>query len=927
MQKLKLNKSILAAAIGSAAALGVAMGNAAHAAEEGIEEISITGSRIRRTDIESNKPVTVVDRRAILDMGYTDMGDMLQRMPSMSGSPLGTTTNNGGDGSVRIDLRGLGSNRTLNLVNGKRTVDGGDFQTIPGIMIEKVDILKDGGSAVYGADAVSGVVNILTRQNFEGFEAQLYTADFNNMKSGKQDSYSFIVGKNFDSGNIIFGGELVQQQDAYQSDAPWEFFKDSWYIYPGGCERQLTAPYDGTPNGGCFPQGSSRIPEGRLRFASQGTFMNEGKGLTPFDGRTYNYAPVNYIQTPYDKTNVFGQANFDLSDITLRTEMRYNNRTSAQELAAQPYNSPTDPAYKGVFNGRAYSGISPDNYYLRRAIDAYNTSNGGSLAYEPVVDARRRMLETPRRFTQNVEQLQLNAALSGDIGSVSWDAYYNRGWRSSRDTDYGQFSGTRLANAMGPSADLDGDGTPECYKDINTASSKIQGCVPFNFFGGPMSVTDDMLKYVGVVLNDSNSFDQEQYGFSFSGNAFELPAGQIGWAAGYERRNESAKVTPDSNKVIGEVTGNKGAGTNGKYSVDSFFAEALLPVYDNGTQKLEFNLGVRSDDFSTFGRNSVYQTSFRFDLMKDLVLRGSYGESFRAPDIFDLYQGIIDSFPTYKDPCIPPAGETLPAGCAKLGVQLDSQVLSRIGGNKDLQPEEGDNTTLGLVWTPSFAFGDISLTIDYWQNELSNGISSLGVNYILNDCYREQNASSCALVSRRDDYSIAYIQDAPLNVALLRVAGIDTEARWSLQNELGEWSASFLWSHQKEQERQAFPGDDVVDLAGTYLGTAYADDKINYTLSWGKGNFRVSYLGEYISELQSEDAFGLEYEYTIDSQLYHDIVLNYDIEKYGLSMALGITNLTDEAPPYIDLGFNAKTDPGTYRLFGQGYYLRVGYAF
>ncbi len=925
----QLHHKVLAVAISSATALSLGMTSQAYAQEDQIEEISITGSRIRRTDLESNVPVTVVDRQAILDMGYTDMGDMLQRMPSMSGSPIGTTTNNGGDGSVSIDLRGLGSGRTLTLVNGKRTVDGGDFQTIPGIMIEQVDILKDGRSAVYGADAVSGVVNIVTRQNFEGFEAQLYTADFNDMKSGKQDSYAFIAGKNFDNGNILFGGEFVQQEPAYQSDAPWDYFQDSWYIYPGGCERQLTAPYDGTPNGGCYPLGSSRIPEGRLRFATQGTFMNPGSGLTKFDGRTYNYAPVNYIQTPYDKTNIFGQMRFDLNNVNILTEMRYNNRTSAQELAPQPYNSPTDPSYKGVFNGKAYSGISPDNYYLRQAVDAYNAANGGTLAYEPVIDARRRMLETPRRFTQGVEQLQLNIALTGELNSgINWEAYYNRGWRTSKDTDYGQFSGTRLANAMGPSADLNGDGVPECYKDINDPSSKIASCVPFNFFGGPMSVTPDMLNYVGVVLNDSQSYDQEQFGFSFAGNLANLmPAGEIGWAVGYESRTESAVVTPDSNKVIGEVTGNKGAGTTGEYTVDSVFGELLVPLMDNGTQKLEFNLGVRSDDFSTFGSNTVAQGSLRLDVVEDLVLRGSYGESYRAPGIFSLFGGVIDSFPTYRDPCVPPAGESLPPGCAQVGVQLDSQVLARVGGNPNLQPETGDNTTIGVVWTPEFSFGNLSLTVDYWSNELEGGISSLGVNYILNDCYRDQNQGSCGLISRRADYSIAYIQDAPLNVALLKVSGYDTEARWSLENDLGQWSASFLWSHQNEQERQSFPGDDVDDLVGTYYGDAYAEDKINYTLSWGKGDFRISYLGEYISELKSEDAFGLEYEYTIDSQLYHDIILNYDLPQYGISASLGITNVTDEAPPYIDLGFNAKTDPGTYRLFGQGYYLRVGYAF
>ena len=133
-----------------------------------VEEIIVTGSRIRRADIDSASPVTIIDRETILAAGITDVGSLLQRMPSMSGSPIGTTTNNGGNGSVLIDLRGMGTNRTLTLINGQRVVDGGDYQTIPSTMIERVEILKDGASAVYGADAVAGVVNIITRRDFEG---------------------------------------------------------------------------------------------------------------------------------------------------------------------------------------------------------------------------------------------------------------------------------------------------------------------------------------------------------------------------------------------------------------------------------------------------------------------------------------------------------------------------------------------------------------------------------------------------------------------------------------------------------------------------------------------------------------------------------------------------------------------------------------
>src|SRR5262245_47835021 len=232
-------------------------------AQENLGEIVVTGSRIARPDLESASPVSVISHDTIVAAGITDIGNLVQRMPSMSGSPIGTTTNNGGNGSVQIDLRGMGVDRTITLVNGKLTVDGGDYQTIPATMIERVEILKDGGSSAYGAGAVAGVVNIITRQNFSGVEVDAQTAEFFDVGGGAQNTFSFIAGKAFDGGgHFVLGAEYVDQEESYQNDTPWGFMQDSYYIYPEGCERQTSAGYDGTPDGGCYPVGSSRIQEG-----------------------------------------------------------------------------------------------------------------------------------------------------------------------------------------------------------------------------------------------------------------------------------------------------------------------------------------------------------------------------------------------------------------------------------------------------------------------------------------------------------------------------------------------------------------------------------------------------------------------------------------------------------------------------------------
>lgn len=930
--------------------------------DEDENTVTITGSRIKRTEIESASPVTVIDRETMELTGLTDVGDLLQSIPSMSGSPIGTTTNNGGNGSVLIDLRGMGTARTLTLVNGRRVVDGGDYQAIPSTMIEQVEILKDGASAIYGADAVAGVVNIITRRDFTGIEVTAQTADWNNTNGAGQDSVSIIAGREFDRGNFVFGAEFVDQTEAFQRDTPWDFMQNSFYIYPGGCEAQVAAPYDGTPQGGCYPIGSSRIPESRLSFYSQGLFLIGTPATTPnevglmeaHDGRTYNYAPVNYLQTPYERTNIFGEAHFELTDsVRFNAEFRGNSRTSAQQLAPLPFTG-GDPMYNGFYDDPsidadtglpvgtvAFTGISQDNYYLRRAIDAYNTANGTSLVYEPVVNPRRRMIETNRRFEQTITQYQWTAGLEGDIDeNLSWDVFINEGHRSNSSQDFGQFAGSRLANAMGPSADLDGDGIPECYADVSNPGTLIAGCVPLNMFGGGVvdaggvptltTLTQEMLDYVSLDTIDSIVQDQRTAGANLTGVAFDLPGGELGWSVGWSYWKQELTVALDSAKTIGAVTGNVGANTKGDLTNNAVFGEFYAPLLDNGEQTLALKGGVRYDDWDAFGSDTTYQVGVEFTAMENLKLRTTYGTVFRAPTISDLFGGQVDSFPQYDDPCVPVPGDALPAGCAQVGVQTDSQVLARVGGNPFLQPETGDTFTAGIVWSPSFGDHNFTAIADYWEINLEEGISSLGVQFTLDQCYVEQNAAACSLITRNPDYSVGQILDAQLNVSTETASGVDTELRWAYASDFGMMNASVLWTHLLKREQQQFADVAAEDFVGRYDGAAFAEDKMNITLQLTQGDWSIGYLGEYISGLEGGNGFGLAHIQQIPSQFYHDIVGTYTFsttENSNLVLSAGITNIADEAPPFMDTGFNGKTDPSTYRMFGQGYYVRLKWSY
>jgi len=926
-----------------------------------VEEVIVTGSRIARADIDSAAPVTVINREDMVVTGLTDVGDLLQSMPSMSGSPIGTTTNNGGNGSVQIDLRGMGVNRTVTLVNGQRVVDGGDYQTIPSSMIERVEILKDGASAVYGADAVAGVVNIITRRDFEGVEVTGQYADWQDMDSGAQSTVGIIAGTAFDGGNIVFGLEYVDQEEAYQADAPWDFFQDSFYIYPEGCEKNLTEPY---PTG-CYRLGSSRIPESRLRFYSQGLFLigepasepYEVGLMIPHDNRNYNYAPVNYIQTPYERTNVFTEGHFDLTDnVRFNFEFRGNYRESAQELAPQPYTD-SDPQFDGFYTDPvtgetvAVHGISEDNYYLRRAVDRYNAENGTSLIYEPITQLRRRMIERDRRFTQEIHQYQFIAGLEGTFGDgYDWEVFVNQGYRDRSDVDT-QYSGARLQNALGPSADFDGDGMPECYQDINNPATLITGCVPLNMFGGgsvvretgeitAQTLTQDMLDYIGVELIDNYQTKQSLAGASLTGSMFNLPGGEIGWAVGYQYWKQEFSYRPDSAKVTGAATGNVGAGTDGSLTNDAVYGEFFAPVFDS----FAVTGGLRYDEYDAFDGDFTWQLGLEWDVMDNLKARGTAGTVFRAPTIGELFGGVVDSFPTYVDPCA--QGGTLPPGCSGPGIQLDNQVKAAVGGNPNLEPETGDTFTAGVVWTPSIGDHNFTATVDYWQIDLEDAISSLGVQFILDSCYQDLNQQACDLITRNSDGAITLIQDTNLNVSEQGAKGVDTEIRWNWASNIGDWQASMLWSHLLERTKRANPNVDEIDLSGRYTdptaadGGAYASDKINATLQWRMGDLSVGWLMEYISGVDADtfcncDSDGDpsnngpdgEYIQPIDSFLYHDLIATYNFEFLKTTVTAGVTNITDEAPPYIEVGFNATTDPATYRLFGRGYYVRAAWKF
>jgi len=934
---------------------------ATFAAEEEVEEerITITGSRIKRVDVEGANPVTVVSREDILRTGVTNVGELLQRLPEVTGSPLNTTVNNGGNGAVTVDMRGLG--RTLTLVNGRRTPDGGDFQTIPAAMIERVEILKDGASAVYGSDAMAGVVNIITRKDFEGVQLQTQYSNYDGVASGAGDlaQMSLVMGATGEKSHFVVGLDWNKQEQIYQGDTPWNFMQNSFFMVPN--EWGLF-PENGDTGYTQVGFGSSRIPGGNFNLGSGaggcGSVMFEGgnsvSGLpanyrcyngTWFDpaNDSYNYAPSNYLQTPYERTNIFVEAGYDInSDTRVYSEIRFNDRTSRQELAPMPYDSTFDPSW-----GVGGAAIAAGNYF--------------NPFGEDVTRARRRVVESTRAFNQDISQYQYVFGVEGSIDdNWSYDVSYNKGKRQRVDISQGQWVSSRVSQALGPSFYDAATDSVVC----GTAGNPIDDCVSMNMFGGPGNITQEMLDYVGADLVESSTSSLEIINAVVSGDVMDLPAGTWGVAAGYEWRKVASAYVPDSGLATDAVTGNTGAGVAGDYINTSYFLETVIPVLSDVplVKSLEISYGVRFDDYNLGFDNTSSQLGVRWTVTDELLLRSTFGESFRAPGVGELFSPLSDTFPPLQDPCNAGNWANLnsdaQANCVANGVpaggyvQTDSQIRGRVGGNPDLQPETGESLTVGLAWSPSFLDG-FNMTLDYWDIQIDDVISSLSMSTLLANC--AQIGASCDKINRFSDGRIDFVESNSTNLGQRTAKGIDANFKYGFDTEIGRFNLNLLYSRLLERVENEFVGTrNPWALEGKFddltQGGAYPENKAQIAVDWSQGDWSASYSIDFIGSVVANYSFlgyagqvpgqplinTLTGEFildnegniqnpdvqSIDSQLYHDVVVNYTVTE-GAQVSFGITNLTDEAPPFIDSGFNASTDPGTYRLFGRGLYLRA----
>ncbi|KRD30223.1 TonB-dependent receptor [Lysobacter sp. Root916] len=880
-----IRRALFATAAASTAALPIVAH--AQAAEESqpttLDRIEVTGSRIKRTDIETSQPIFTLSRDDISSQGLTSVGDVIQNITA-NGSAPNSTVNNGGDGQTQVDLRNLGPNRTLVLVNGRRWVGGAglggvvDLNTIPTAAVERIEVLKDGASTIYGSDAIAGVVNVILRQNYEGAEANAYVGTYSD-GDGFREAVDFTIGAASDRWTAMFGLAYVKEEPVLAGD------------------RKISKePVAGTGN--FF--GSSTVPNGRFALCN-GTFdpifgtcsvaetrpdgsvgqftYNDGQSGANWRNRTgndvYNFAPDNYLLTPQERRSVFASGSLDISEnLRFRTTMTYNNRRSEQLLAAMPIVLGSGP---GAGLQPKTVTISPDSMY-----NPFGTT---------VSRIQRRAVETGgRSFRQDIDTFAANLGFEGTLNFADkpydWEAGYYYGENKQNTVTDGLFNLLALRNALGPSmidtvAGRSTTGRPICVSNPGDPTSIILGCVPLNLLGAAGSITPEMLAYSSFVAHDSVGFKQKTYYANIGGDLFDLPAGPLAFSFGLEHRAESGYFQPDALIASGNTTGNAAAPISGGYSLDEAYLELAVPVLADMpfAKLLDFSIATRYSDYSNVGDTLNSKFGFRWKPFDDLMIRGNWSEGFRAPAIVELFAGTADAFPTISDPCdlsrFPNLSAAAQARCIGQGVpnggydQGNPQIRINVSGNPLLEPESSESTTLGFVYSPSWLEG-FDVTLDWWKIDIDNALVAPTGQFILDECI-VGNVQRFCNYTRAPGGAISNLLSQPTNIGGLRTQGYDLTVNYKLpETRWGRfsfnWDSSYVAKAEVDfdddgvfgerlegvprigQRIEDWPIDEAANEPGEYItGSNSWRIRSNLMVRWEKGDFGATWNLRYFS--------------------------------------------------------------------------------
>jgi iron complex outermembrane recepter protein len=928
--------------------------DAAPAEATTLDRVQVTGTRIKRADIEGQVPVQTVTREDIERTGLTSIGDVIQSLTG-SGSALNTKFNSSGNfgfppdgsgvgaGSAQVDLRHLGAKRVLVLVDGIRWVNEAsasgvgaatDLNTIPLAIVERIEVLEDGASALYGSDAIAGVVNIITRRNFEGGSISLQYGQYDE-GDGETGGVDLAWGGSSERANWFLGASFVEQRPIFSRDR-----EQSAFPRPGGGiafgssftptgrflirDPNTGATLDLTTNTGVTNPVYNPAQTGCTRTDSFHCFTNADR---------FNFSQFNLLLTPSKRAGVFGQFRFNLSENTSwYAKALYNRRESTNQAAPEPIQ--LGPAAGNAFaNTAVVSRLNPFNPF---GFDLISQGPGANITFF----GRRPVEGGPRVFEQEVNTYYVGTGFEGvfDLGerTFSWDANLVSSVNRAEQTNFGSYNIRRIVQALGTPA----------------SCAAIPGCVPLNLFGGPGAITPQMLAFIQPVIRDESENELNLFSANVSGELFDLPAGPLAFATGYEYRRYEGFYQPDPITVAGEYNGVPSLPTRGEYDVNEVYTELNVPLLANSgfAKALDLSLAGRYSDYSTFGGNFTGKLGLRWQIVDELLLRATFAEGFRAPAIGELFGSASRFDAQLSDPCLisitgaPPTGNA--ANCATLGVppgarQINSQISVATGGNAQLEPETADSFTMGMVWTPTFlentALAErVDLEVTFYRHTIEGAIQAIDAQTQLNLCVATLDPIYCGGITRAGTGAISQFNNFLTNIGVIKTDGWDVDLFWRLP-ETAVGNFNITWRNTWVGNYEAFGANGARQprtVGREVNDSAIPDWTSTVVFDWQKGPWAAGWTVRHISELTEACPSALlpcsnpPRSNTLPATTYHDAQVTWrgDLLR-GLELTAGVNNLFGKDPPIcLTCSLNGY-DASTYDLMGQFFYMRANLRF
>lgn len=940
----KISKAVrvaLAFGVASASALSFQAVAAENEEVEKVERIEVTGSKIKRIGELAPTPVTVITGDGLVDAGVVNVADLLHKMPNTLVGISPETSNNTifASGLNNTDLRGLGSNRTLVLVNGRRFVSGApgssavDLNNIPTAMVERIEITTGGASAVYGSDAVAGVVNIITKKQYDGVSVDASTT--RPTQSGGEEEYASItfgsdVGKaNFvanlswsKQGQISYldrdylrDAPIVPQNPDFDSTDPNSPLRTIW-----GYGQQVLASY---AKSGTFVSGGVRYT-----FSEDGTVrpMQLGEPLPPLvggrrdylGGEGYSFAENSYMRTPLERVNFVSHMNYEIND-DHRMSMELN-------LSRSEAYGESSPAF-------LFFGLSDDNALISQ--DARNLiSNAGGIVGLGYLASDF----GNRQYSQDRTLARIALGFEGVLTDMwSYDVYASTG-RVQADTQwFGEMFEQRFYDAV--DAIEDADGNIVCRDEI----ARANGCLPLNIYGRGIY---DQAAYDWVSTDAIRraSITQSVVGATVSGDLMELPAGYVAAAFSAEYRKEMSDTLPDPAMRAGLLFNNQSQPLKGSFDVSEVSAEISVPLLADVAfaKMLTFETAFRYMDYSSSGTDNAWKLGINWEVTDDLRVRLNRARSVRAPNIGELFNPPGQTFRSIADLCAvsqrgglnPDYRDNILANCAAQGVPVDFEPSdlwkgsTRPGfiiGNTDLTNEVANDITIGFVYTPSFIDG-LGITVDYWSFEVEDAINSFTGNDVVKYCYQSSSLNNpyCPLLERDPvTFEITNYFEKPVNSATQEVEGVDMEVSYRFDSSFGNFNFRLISTYMSKYETNPTGfAEDLIDDLGEIelpewkhrLTSEYTYEDFSAVLSMTHRSSTVSNNEWTPNQNNYND---------IPSYTTFDLTTRYNIND-DLQVRLGVLNMFDRNPPRIPGAYN---NGAAFDVIGQRITAGVNYKF